>query len=255
MFLTADIWQSDDIAHGFFTRRGGISNGLYDSLNCGYGSSDDLDSVTENRARVARALGGERLLTVHQIHSADCVMVHEPWARGHEPKLDAMATDHPGVILGVLSADCGPVLFHGYKDDGSPVIAAAHAGWGGALRGVLENTLQAMTRLGARPITIRAALGPCIGMKSYEVSDGFEKPFLHHDERAVRFFRDAAKPGHKMFNLPGYIKFRLEESGVAHIGDLARDTCAEASDFFSYRRSRLNGEPDYGRQVSAIMIR
>jgi YfiH family protein len=233
-----------------------VSEGIYTGLNCGFGSADNPGHVAENRKRVATAMGGkDRVLTVHQIHSAECMTVHEPWARGDEPKLDALVTDRPGIILGILTADCGPVLLHGLKHDGSPVIGAAHAGWGGALNGVLENTLQAMTRLGARPVTIRAALGPCIGPRSYEVSDGFEAPFIKHDDRAVKFFREGSRPGYRLFNLPAYIKFRLDEAGVHEVSVLANDTCAEEQDFFSYRRSRLRGEPDYGRQISTIMIR
>ncbi len=251
MFITAENLTS--ISHGFFTRKGGVSTGLYDSLNCGYGSSDNRDHVTENRRRVAEALGSSgRILTVHQIHSADCVTIHEPFLPGNEPKADAMVTDHPGIILGVLSADCGPILFHGHKADGSSIIGAAHAGWGGAVKGILENTIQTMRDLGAK--NIAAALGPCIGPLSYEVSTGFEQPFLSEDPKATLFFMPGKREGHQMFNLPAYIQFRLQRSGIESIWIANRDTCAENETFFSYRRSILNKEQDYGRQVSAIMI-
>jgi YfiH family protein len=262
--LTADNLIDPAIRHGFFTRRGGSSEGLYASLNCGYGSADREKCVTENRRRVANALQAEILLTMHQVHSADCVTVHEPWMRQNAPKADAMVTDHPGIALGILTADCGPVLFQGRKADGAPVIGAAHAGWGGAVRGVLERTLQTMVEAGVQPGSIRAALGPCIGPQSYEVSEGFETPFIEDDSAADRFFRSAACPGYLMFDLPGYIAFRLNRAGVGSVGVLNRDTCAEEADFFSYRRSclraeahpdnRARGEREYGRQISAIVI-
>ncbi len=255
MFLTAEgFCGGQEIAHGFFTRNGGVSEGIYRSLNCGYGSADDPEAVTENRRRVVEALGDGQLLTVHQIHSAECVIVREPWERGGEPKLDALATDQAGVILGILTADCGPVLFHGMKKGGSPVIGAAHAGWGGAVGGVLENTIAAMLDLGAEKASLRAALGPCIGPGSYEVSEGFQRPFVHHHSGAVEFFRKTEKDDRYMFDLPSYIEFRLRGAGVTRIVTLRRDTCAEPDHFFSYRRSQLQGEPDYGRQVSVIAI-
>ncbi len=256
MFLKAENFPADDrkIVHGFFTRQGGVSEGLYASLNCGFGSMDKPEAVLENRNRVLAALGQGQLLIVHQIHSSECETVDAPWRRGDEPKKDAMATDRSGIILGILTADCGPVLFHGLKKNGSPVIGAAHAGWGGAVRGVLENTVQAMLDLGAERDSLQAALGPCIGPGSYEVSEGFQRPFMHHNPGAMEFFKPAHKSGHYMFDLPSYIKFRLEESGVGRIEILRRDTCAEAEHFFSYRRSQIRGEPDYGRQISVIAI-
>lgn len=251
MFITAENLTS--IPHGFFTRKGGVSTGLYESLNCGYGSLDTRDHVTENRRRVTKALGGgSRILTVHQTHSAECVTIHEPFLPGNEPKADAMVTDRSEIILGILSADCGPVLFHGRKADGSSIIGAAHAGWGGAVKGILENTIQAMRSLGAGRLS--AAIGPCIGPLSYEVSTGFEQPFLSDDPKTSRFFTPGKRAGHQMFDLPAYIKFRLQRSGIDNIWIANRDTCAENETFFSYRRSVLNKELDYGRQVSAIVI-
>lgn len=256
-FLTAANLQDDRIAHGFFTRRGGVSDGIYGSLNCGFGSNDAHDAVAENRRRVAGSLGlpAQSMISSNQIHSAICQPVTQVWQRGAEPKQDAMATDRPGIALGILTADCGPVLFMGEKPDGSPVIGGAHAGWGGAVRGVLESTLDAMRELGAVADTIRAAIGPCIGPDSYEVSAGFESVFLDEDGAARDFFRPAQRQGHLMFDLPGYIAYRLRRAGVRNIVNLARDTCAEEDMFFSYRRGQLRGDADYGREISAIAIR
>ena len=253
MFLTAQNFDGDKIIHGFFTRNGGASEGIFASLNCGYGSGDKSEDIIENRKRVAEALGVENLLTVYQIHSPLCAMVREPWERGNEPKVDAMVTDRPGLMLGILTADCGPVLFQGTKHDGSPVIGAAHAGWGGAVGGVLENTIQAMLDLGVDKESLRAALGPCIGPESYEVSDGFEEPFLAHDARAARFFKKG-RAGHAMFDLPSYIEFRLSNAGISSVSILRHDTYKEESEFFSYRRATHRGEKDYGRQISVIAI-
>ncbi len=246
------------IAHGFFGRQGGVSTGLYASLNCGPGSNDDPACVRENRARVAGhfGLGAERLAGVWQIHSPDCLYIDSvPPAGDDRPKADAMVTDAAGIILGVLTADCGPILFAGEKADGAPVIGAAHAGWGGALKGVLESTVNRMVETGAALESIRASIGPCIGPKSYEVSVGFEKPFLQRNPEDEHFFREARKEGHLMFDLPGYIANRLAQAGVRQVTITGRDTFAEAEDFFSYRRTTHAGEPDYGRQISAIVIK
>jgi YfiH family protein len=262
IFLKADDFLADDarVVHGFFTRRGGASQGIYQGLNCGYGSSDDQACVDDNRRRVAEAIHMQGpVLTVHQVHSADCITVHDASDVMPAPKLDAMVTAQTGVILGILTADCGPVLFHGERQDGSPVIGAAHAGWGGAVSGVLENTMRAMMELGADGASIHACIGPCIGPLSYEVSygvpGGFERPFLAHDRRSAQFFNKDARAGHALFDLPGYIRFRLEQAGLRFVTTLARDTCAEEQDFFSYRRACLRGEGDYGRQLSVIAIR
>lgn len=250
------IAQQNEIACGFFGRQGGVSAGIFSSLNCGPGSGDDLAAVNENRARVAQHFGAtpENLSTLHQCHSADCVYINTPII-GEKPKGDALVTDTPGLMLGILTADCGPVLLQGRKPYGAPVIGAAHAGWGGALRGVLENTVQQMMKTGAALDTISACVGPCIGPKSYEVSDGFETPFLEHDEQAEHFFKSAAKPGHLMFDLPGYIAFRLTGAGVGRVEISGVDTYAQESRCFSYRRATHRGEVSYGRQISAIMIR
>jgi YfiH family protein len=256
--LTHDSLSDDGIAHGFFTRNGGVSTGLYSSLNCGVGSKDNPDSVIENRARVANTFGvqPENLLTLHQIHSDKCIVVDEPYdAVNNRPQADAFATDKPGLMIGVLTADCGPVLFSGKSKDGKPIIGAAHAGWGGALKGVMENTIASMEKLGLDKSTLKAVLGPCIGPKTYEVSDSFRDPFILQDMKNARFFVPAERPGHLMFDLPAYCQRRLFLAGVPNIQIMERDTCAEADMFFSYRRSTHRSEADYGRQVSAILIK
>jgi YfiH family protein len=245
------------IQHGFFGRQGGVSKGIYSNLNCGVGSDDLPEAVQENRARVAGKLSvkPENLITVWQIHSSDCLIVDGPVAQGSErPKADALVTDKAGLALGVLTADCGPILFAGEKADGSSVIGAAHAGWGGALGGVLESTVERMLELGAGLETIRAAIGPCIGPKSYEVSIGFETSFLERNPEDEHFFREAQKSGHLMFDLSGYIASRLAQAGLKQVTITGDDTFAEPELFFSYRRSTHRKEPDYGRQISAIVI-
>lgn len=242
------------VPHGFFGRTGGVSMGIYNSLNCGIGSDDDAGHIIENRRRVRDALGAEHLLSLRQVHSALCHRVDHPWDDDTRPEGDGLVTDRPGVALGVLSADCGPVLFYGEKADGSPVIGAAHAGWGGALRGVLENTVQAMVGLGAGLTTIRAALGPCIGPRSYEVGADFPEPFIAHDPQSDHFFRPARRDGHVLFDLPGYIAFRLAGAGVGRVSICGIDTYTQEADYFSYRRATHRGESAYGRQISALVI-
>lgn len=246
----------DSVRHGFFGRHGGVSSGIYGSLNCGSGSQDDPAAVAENRSRAAAVLGvsTDRLLSLYQVHSAICLTVTEPFEEGVRPEADAMVTDVPGLALGVLTADCGPVLLTGTKANGSPVIGAAHAGWGGALGGILEATVLAMRELGAIPYSIRAALGPCIGPASYEVSTDFEAPFLEQDVENAHFFRAGRRDGHLMFDLPGYIARRLALAGVERVYITGVDTCADEERCFSYRRATLRGEPDYGRQLSAVVI-
>jgi hypothetical protein len=245
------------IKHGFFGRQGGVSTGIYDSLNCGPGSDDTPEAVQENRARVAGhfSLPPEKLVTVWQIHSPDCLYISGPVASGPErPQADAMVTDSPGLALGILTADCGPILFAGEKPDGSPVVGAAHAGWGGALKGVAESTVQKMIETGAEKETIRAAIGPCIGPASYEVTAGFEKPFMEYDPADEHFFKPAKKEGHLMFDRPGYIASRLARAGIKQVTITGVDTYSEEEKFFSYRRKTHRGEPDYGRQLSVITI-
>ena len=256
--ITDALLNDEHINHGFFTKNGGVSTGLYSSLNCGVGSKDDLQNVMENRNRVAGYFDttADQLLTLNQIHSDICLSIDAPYdAINNRPQADALVTDTPGLAIGVLTADCGPVLFSGQSKEGKPIIGAAHAGWGGALKGILENTIAAMETLGLDKSTLKAVLGPCIGPQTYEVSETFRDPFIMQDMKNARFFVPAERPGHLMFNLPAYIQRRLFLAGVPQIGIMGRDTCAEAETFFSYRRSTHRREADYGRQVSVIQIR
>lgn len=244
----------DGIQHRFFTRRGGVSDGLYSSLNCGYGSGDSPDNVRENRRRAAATfdLGETDLLTLYQIHSRDVLTVGaEHWTSPGAPKADGLVTDRPGVALGVLAADCAPVLL---ADNGAGVIGACHAGWKGALGGVVEATIAAMEKLGARREAIAAAVGPCIGRDSYEVGPEFPAPFLVQDEANATFFRTAPRAGHFIFDLAGYLLRRIAGAGV-HARSTGHDTLGEPEDFFSYRRNTLQGVRDYGRGLSAIALR
>lgn len=236
------------IRHGFFTRQGGASDGIYASLNCGPGSGDDLLRVTENRARVGKALGGD-LLTCHQIHSNKVVAVDRSWEQKDAPQADSMVTKTPGIALGILTADCLPILF---ADDKAKVIGAAHAGWKGAFDGVIENTLEAMEKLGAREI--HACIGPGIAQASYEVGPEFYARFVQQNIMNSEFFLDSPKHGHHLFDLKAYAIMRLKNAGITAINHLANDTCLEEDSFFSFRRATLRKETAYGRQVSAIMI-
>ncbi len=250
--LTLDALNDlDGVRHGFLTRAGGVSEGAFASLNCGYGSGDDKARVAENRRRaLARAeLTGAKLLTLYQIHSPDVTTVDEPW-EGSGPRRDAMVARRPGLALGILTADCAPVLFA----EPSGVIGAAHAGWRGVLAGVLEATVAAMTRLGAQPGRIAAVIGPCIQQPSYEVGPEFPAPFLAQDAANERFFEPAPRAGHFLFDLPGLAAARLAAQGLAAIEVSPADTCAEAARFFSYRRAALGGEPHYGRLLSLIAL-
>ncbi len=239
------------VQHGFFGRKGGVSAGIYDSLNCGPGSKDVPEAVRENRARVARTLGAAHLLSLYQLHGIDVIAVREPWENGaNRPRCDAMVTDRPGLALGTLAADCAPILF---ADAEAGVIGAAHAGWRGALAGVAEATVAAMERLGAKRHRIRAALGPTITQASYEVGAEFPAPFLAEQRDNARFFAAGAKPGKHQFDLPGYILSRLARIGIAAEW-IGHDTCAAQDSYFSYRRTTLAGGGDYGRNVSAIML-
>ncbi|MEM7617998.1 MAG: peptidoglycan editing factor PgeF [Pseudomonadota bacterium] len=250
--------HSEKIQHGFFTRDGGVSDGIYKSLNCGSGSNDMPENVIENRLRVAKYFGQEvsALNSVYQVHSPDCLVLKESLDPNVErPKADAMVTDVPGLVLGILTADCGPVLFHGQKEtNGTAVVGAAHAGWRGAVGGVLESAVQHMIELGTDIHSIQAAVGPSIGPKSYEVNLDFIKPFLEQDDENEHFFKDGQKDGHLMFDLPGYIASRLAKAGVKNITITGHDTYADEAHFFSYRRKTHRNEDDYGRQISAIMI-
>ncbi|MBP1883484.1 peptidoglycan editing factor PgeF [Sinorhizobium mexicanum] len=240
------------IAHGYFTRKGGVSEGIYRGLNVGLGSKDDREHVGENRARVARWFGAEprHLATVHQVHSPDAIVVDGTYD-GARPDADALVTATPGIVLGVLSADCGPVLF---TDPHAGVIGAAHAGWKGALGGILEGTIEAMISLGARRERIIACLGPSISRTHYEVGAEFVERFIAADDDYVSFFNPSERNGHAMFDLPGLTIRRLTEAGVT-AENLDICTYADEDRFFSYRRTTHRQEPDYGRQMSAICIR
>ena len=238
--------------HGFFTRAGGVSEGIYRGLNVGLGSKDEREKVEENRASVARWFSAtpDRLATVNQVHSPDVVLIDENYD-GERPQADAMVSATPGMVLGVLSADCGPILF---CDPDARVVGAAHAGWKGALYGVLESTIAAMERLGAKREYILASLGPSIGRHNYEVGPEFVERFLAADKEYGRYFTPSQKPGHAMFDLPGLTTERLKDAGVT-AENLDICTYPDEDRFFSYRRTVHRQEPDYGRQISAIMIR
>lgn len=239
------------IAHGFFTRRGGASSGIYATLNCGMGSRDDAAAVSENRARVIAYLGARHLLSAHQVHGTTAVAVSRPWPASDRPKADAMVTTTPGLALGVLTADCAPLLL---ADPEAKVVAAAHAGWRGALAGIAETTIAAMEKLGARRERIAAAIGPCIGAAAYEVGPEFEAEFVQKDAANARFFRRVSGGIRPHFDLAGYLAQQLRQAGVADPAVIGACTYARSEDFFSYRRSRVLGEPDYGRQISAIVL-
>jgi polyphenol oxidase len=251
--LAAESFRLPGVRHGFFTRRGGVSTGLYDSLNGGVGSRDEPARVRENRARMAAHLGvaTSRLLVPYQIHSRDAIAVAEPWADDARPRCDALATRERGLALGVTGADCGMLLF---ADAKAGVIGAAHAGWKGALHGIIEATLDAMERLGARRADAHVALGPTIGAASYEVGPEFVERFVAADKGHARFFAPLEREGHARFDLPGFITARVERLGVASFENLRIDTYADAERCFSYRRSVHRAEPDYGRLVSAVAL-
>jgi polyphenol oxidase len=238
--------------HAFFMRQGGVSEGLYGSLNGGQGSKDDPVAVLENRRRMANHLGVEAtyLVSLDQIHSADVVVVTDPWTRETRPKGDAMVTNRKGIALGITTADCGPILF---GDPQAGVIGAAHAGWKGALAGVIEATVSAMESLGASRQRLFAALGPTIHMQAYEVGADFRATFLEKAETHAVFFREDSH-GKLFFNLPAFIAHHIKASGIVAFHDLACCTLREDAHFFSFRRATLRGEADYGRMISAIVL-
>ncbi|MDV7338053.1 peptidoglycan editing factor PgeF [Terasakiella sp. A23] len=239
--------------HGFFTREGGISKGIYNSLNCGWGSDDDLKDVLTNRALVTQALGPNvsDLLSAAQVHSNRVQIVDKIWSRERAPELDAMVTKMPNVALGVLAADCAPVLFH---DPINRIIGAAHSGWKGAFGGVLENTVKAMEEIGAVRTNINAAVGPCIHQASYEVDGGFKQTFLNHDPAFESYFTDGKAENKYQFDLPGFVKAKLDDLGLASVEASPADTYGDEKKFFSYRRTTHRNEADYGRQISAIVL-
>ena len=251
MITARTLDQAGGVGHGFFTRRGGVSEGPYASLNCGLGSGDDMSRVASNRARAMDRLGlsGSDLVTVYQTHSAAVHVVQE--RPNDPPRADAMVSRTRGVALGILTADCAPVLF---ADSGARVIGAAHAGWRGAKAGILEATVRAMVELGAHAGAIRAAIGPCIAFKSYEVGAEFQAAFCADDANDSDLFEPADREGHYRFDLPRYIARRLSRLMPGAVETLSYDTCSDATRFFSYRRTCLEGETEYGRCLSAIAL-
>ncbi len=241
------------IAHAFFTRQGGVSTGIYHGLNTGIGSNDSREAVLENRSRAARHLGTtlEKLATPYQVHGTDAVVVDEVWGPGLGPKADAVVTNRAGVAVGVGAADCGPVLF---ADVEARVIAAAHAGWKGALAGILESTIGTMEQLGSARKNIVAVLGPTISAAAYEVGPEFVDRFLEASSGNARFFRPSERAGHAMFDMPAYIVARLEAADVGTVGALGLCTYSNEERFYSYRRATHRKEPDYGRLLSAITL-
>jgi YfiH family protein len=241
------------IRHGFFTRSGGVSEGLYESLNGGVGSEDLPERVAENRARMANQLGmaPEHFLTCYQIHSPEVVVAETPWPTAERPRADAIVTRVPNLAIGVSTADCGPVLL---ADPQARVIGAAHAGWRGALTGVIDRTVSAMEKLGAKRNRIVAAAGPMIRQPNYEVGQDLIDRFVAVEPNTVRFFKPAARPAHAMFDLAGYIVSRMRRAGIESIEDIGLCTYADPAQFFSYRRATHRGESDYGRHINAIAL-
>ena len=239
--------------HAFFTRHGGVSEGIYASLNGGIGSGDTPERVRENRARMAATLGAtpENFLTAYQVHSPDVIVAEKPWPADSRPRADAIVTRVPGFAIGISTADCGPVLL---ADPQARVVGAAHAGWRGALTGVLEATIDAMERLGAQRTRIVAALGPMISEQNYEVGADLLERFTAVAPANARFFTASVRADHAQFDLPGYIVERLRRAGVAQVENVALCTYADAQRFYSYRRTTHRGEPDYGRHISAIAL-
>lgn len=241
------------IAHAFFGRTGGVSEGLYSSLNCGPGSGDDRERVIENRRRAMQALSpaDAKLVTLYQVHGRDAVIVCDPWEMGHAPKSDAMATNVPGIALGILTADCAPILL---ADAEARVVGAAHAGWKGAAAGVIESAVEAMERLGARRDRLVAAIGPSISQPSYEVGDELRTMLGQTCSDNEEFFTLSSREGHWQFDLSGFAQTQLKRARIENTLAFPACTYLQVSDFFSYRRATHRGEPDYGRQLSAVML-
>lgn len=252
MIVLSEHLQLDGIQHGFFTRRDGTSTGIYASLNCGPGSNDNPDAIHKNRGAVlANFPTCKSLLSLYQIHSPTVITVTAPWPDGGQPKADGMVTRKPGIVLGILTADCAPVLL---ADENAGVIGAAHAGWKGALGGVVQNVVDAMVTLGAKRQDIVATVGPCIAQKSYEVGPDLYNVFMDQTPAHAIFFKSSERAGHYLFDLEGFVVHRLQQTGITRANAFHRDTYAEPDNFFSYRRTTHQGEPDYGRQISAIAL-
>lgn len=253
MIVSNLLKEQDNIRHGFFTRQGGVSTGIYDSLNCGYGSGDAAEAVRENRLRVAAKLGiaHSSAITVRQVHSNYAVIADETWQQGSLPEADGIVTAEPGVGIGILTADCTPILF---CDPAAAVIGAAHAGWRGAKGGIIDSVVEIMENLGARRERICASIGPTISQSAYEVGEEFRDNFLTENERNIMFFTSIDKNEKAHFDLPAYCQERLTLAGIKSIEQMGLCTYGNESLFYSYRRSIHRGEADYGRQISAIVI-
>ena len=253
MLQSQSLKKLPGIRHGFFTRDGGVSEGVYASLNGGTGSSDQPARIAENRARMAAAVGvaPDRFLTCYQIHSPEVVVAEAPWTHEQRPRADAIVTKTPKIAIGVSTADCGPVLL---ADPEARVIGAAHAGWRGALTGVIEATIAAMEKLGAKRSRMVAATGPMIRQPNYEVGQDLIDRFVAVQPNNVRFFKPAQRPGHAMFDLAGFVLSRLRRAEIAEVEDLGHCTYADPEQFYSYRRSVHRAESDYGRHINAIAL-
>lgn len=253
LLASEGLKKSSSIQGGFFTREGGVSEGIYKGLNCGLGSDDNREAVVENQTRAAKHLScsHDHLLTLHQIHSSDCVVVDERWHYLKRPKADSIVTNKKDIILGILTADCVPVLFY---DEDNHVIGAAHAGWKGAIGGVLQETVHKMVDLNAKPSSIQALVGPCIAYDSYEVGQEFYDQFILSDNTHIQLFKKSEKPGHYYFNLREFIVLTLSNIGLMSVNHVFEDTYQEKDRFYSYRRSQHLNEPDYGRTLSAIVL-
>ena len=250
--VTSELLVLPGAAHGFFGRRGGVSTGIYASLNCGPGSGDVRDAVMENRTRAIATLGADtKLVTLYQVHSAEAIAVDQPWDIGANPRADGLVTRTPGIALGILTADCAPVLL---CDPEAKVIGAAHAGWQGAFSGIVESVLAAMVRLGAEATRVRAVVGPCIGPDAYEVGPEFHARFVAADPQNAQFFRRPSPSAQWHFDLPAYVAHRLNRAGAGSVDLVACCTYREEEDFFSYRRTTHRKERDYGRQLSVIAL-
>lgn len=254
LLRSTQLSEADAVAHGFWGRKGGVSTGVFASLNCGYGSDDDPARVRQNRQLIAQDLGVpvDSLVTAYQIHSADVVDVAAPWLRSDAPRGDAMVTTVPGIALGVLAADCAPVLL---ADAEARVIGCAHAGWQGAIKGVVAAVVARMEEKGAQRARIRAAVGPCISQANYEVGAEFVDRFVAQDPSFARFFKPSVRAGHAMFDLPGFVDSRLAAAGIVHRDVLGACTYAGEGTHFSFRRTTHRGEVQYGRNLSAIVLR
>ncbi len=253
MITSSELSQIESVKHAFFTRENGVSSGVFQGLNCGYGSGDLTTNIDQNR-KIAMAkfgLGQMDLNTIYQIHSPQVVVATERWALDARPKADGVVTNRPGLAIGVMSADCTPVLF---ADTAAAVVGAAHAGWQGALGGVLGNTVDQMEELGADRSRIKAAVGPCIHQKSYEVGPEYRQTFISQNDTYARYFISSERPEHFLFDLPGFVVDRLGELGLSHVENVSIDTYTHEDQFYSYRRATHRKESDYGRGLSAIVI-